>query len=201
MKVLGRLHQRFVYGRRIRRLSELLAKLIPPDCSVLDVGCGDAKLSRSLLDHRPDLQIEGVDVLLREHTCLPVKAFDGAHLPYAEKSFDAVMLIDVLHHTESPMRLLQDVVRVSKRWLVIKDHYRQGIAAGLQLRFMDYVGNSRFGVALPYNYLSPKQWTEMRERLNLRSSKEVTELGLYPVPLDYIFGRDLHFIALWERLS
>ena len=199
MTLLGRLHESYIHGRRIRRLAELLSKLIPSGCSFLDVGCGDGKLSRALLDKRPDLQIEGVDVLVRDQVWLPVKAFDGKRLPYPDARFDGVMLIDVLHHTDDPAPLLREALRVSRRWLIVKDHFLTGSAAGLRLRFMDYVGNSRFGVDLPYNYLSLQQWSDLRLELNLKVIAEVTDLRLYPGAIDRVFGTGLHFIGLWER--
>jgi len=199
MSVLGRVHETYVYGRRIRRLAELLSQLIPPGCSLLDVGCGDGKLARFLLDQRLDLNIEGVDVLLRDRTWLPVKPFDGTNLPYPPSSVDGVMLIDVLHHTRDPQALLREALRVSRRWIIVKDHVLHGTAAGLRLRFMDYVGNARHSVALPYNYLSAQQWCELRRTLNVKVTQEVKDLGLYSRPLDYFFGAGLHFIALWER--
>lgn len=199
MSLLGQLHQSLIYDRRIRRLSELLSRTIPRSCTVLDVGCGDGKLAWSLQQRRPDLRIEGVDVLIRERTWLPVKEFDGKSLPYPDSAFDAVMLIDVLHHTPDSFALLQEGLRVSRLWLVVKDHFRNGLAAGLRLRLMDYAGNSHHGVTLPYNYLSDKQWVELEGRLDAKLSTKMENLGLYRWPLDYIFGSGLHFIALYEK--
>jgi SAM-dependent methyltransferase len=201
MSVLDQFHEAYIYGRRIRRLSELLAGLIPPSCSLLDVGCGDGKLARSLLDKRPDLRIEGVDVLVRERVWLPITAFDGRNLPYREACFDGVMLIDVLHHTRDPLALLREAIRVSRHWLIVKDHVLQGPAAGLRLRFMDYIGNARHAVALPYNYLSGEKWNELRRELDLKVVAEVTELGVYPWPFDYVFGAGLHIVWLLEQES
>ncbi len=201
MSVLGEIHEACIYSRRIRRLSELLAELIPPSCSLLDVGCGDGKLAQALLDKRPDLRIEGADVLIRDRTWLRVTAFDGKSLPHPDSSVDGVMLIDVLHHTREPLALLREALRVSRRWLVVKDHVLSGPTAALRLRFMDYVGNSRFGVALPYNYLSLQQWSELRVQLNVKVVAEITDLRLYPGAIDYVFGKDLHFIALWSADS
>jgi SAM-dependent methyltransferase len=199
MNLLDRVHEGYVSGRRIRRLAQLLSELIPPGCSLLDVGCGDGKLARSLQGRRPDLRIEGVEVLLRKHTWIPVTAFDGTTLPYGEAHFDGVMLIDVLHHTPDPLLLLREALRVSRRWLVLKDHQRQGPGAGLRLRFMDYVGNARHTVALPYHYLSRREWNELRRVLDLQIAAEVKQLGLYPWPFEYVFGGNLHFLVLLER--
>ncbi len=109
------------------------------------------------------------------------------------------MLIDVLHHTPDPGLLLREALRVSRRWLILKDHLVRGPCAGLRLRFMDYVANARHGVALPYHYLSTREWNELRHALDLQIATEVKQLGLYPWPLDYIFGANLHFLALLKR--
>jgi SAM-dependent methyltransferase len=173
--------------------------MIPPGCSLLDVGCGDGKLAQSLQQKRPDVRIEGAELLLRKKTWIPVTRFDGTHLPFRESCFDGVMLIDVLHHSPDPRPLLQEALRVSRRWLILKDHLLRGPCAGLRLRFMDYVANARHGVALPYRYLSTLEWNELRHALDLQIATEVKQLSLYPWPLDYIFGANLHFLALLER--
>jgi hypothetical protein len=82
---------------------------------------------------------------------------------------------------------------------MIKDHYREGIVARQRLRFMDWVGNARFGVALPYNYWSRRQWSLAWSQIGLESEQMVTKLGLYPKPADWIFGAQLHFITLLKR--
>ena len=200
MNLLDRLHEGYVRGRRNRRLSEHLSELIPPGCNLLDIGCGDGQLARSLQRKRPDLRIEGVEVQLRKQTWIPVTQFDGKSLPYGELCFDGVMLIDVLHHTPDPRRLLREALRVSRRWLILKDHILGGPWAGVRLRFMDYVANARHAVALPYNYLSAEEWNELRRVLDLQIAVEVKQLGLYPWPLDYVFGAKLQFLALLERV-
>jgi len=201
MNLLDLVHEVYVHERRIRRLSELLSQLIPNRCHLLDVGCGDGKLALSLQRRRPDLRIEGVEVSLRKQTSIPVTGFDGTHLPYRESGFDGVMLIDVLHHTPDPLLLLREALRVSRRWLILKDHVLQGSCAGLRLRFMDYVGNARHAVALPYHYLYAREWNELWSVLDLQMVAEIEQLGLYPWPLDYVFGANLHFLALLERAA
>jgi SAM-dependent methyltransferase len=198
MSIADRVHGGYVFQRRIRRLSQLFAELIPPNCSVLDVGCGDGKLALSIVQKRPDVRIEGVDVLVREQTWVPVQAFDGTRLPYDDHSFQAVMFVDVLHHTPDPVVLLREAVRVTRRWIIIKDHLLKGMAAGARLRFMDYIGNSRYGVALPYNYWPEERWREARRMLGMKTSSEITDLGLYPWPAELIFGANLHFVSRFE---
>jgi SAM-dependent methyltransferase len=197
MSLLGKVHETRIFPRRVERLAELLATAIPPDNAILDVGCGDGLVDSLLLARRPDLRVEGTDVLLRPHSAIPVRQFDS-HLPYADRSFDTVLFVDVLHHTSDPMVLLREAVRVTRKSLVIKDHLREGLLAGMRLRFMDYVGNAHHGVGLPYNYWRAKQWERARHTLDLRRSAETRDLHLYPGAADYFFGAGLHFLARFE---
>ncbi|HEY8174818.1 MAG TPA: class I SAM-dependent methyltransferase [Gemmatimonadaceae bacterium] len=192
-------HQHVVYGRRIKVLARHVAELLPRDASVLDVGSGDGLLARRVLDARGDLRITGVDVLRRDASHIPVEVFDGSRLPYGDGQFDVVMMIDVLHHAAKQDVLLEETVRVAKHAIVIKDHVVKGPFAWDTLRFMDWLGNARHGVALPYSYWTEEQWRQQFARLQLRAVVMRNKLGLYPWPASLIFERGLHFIAVLER--
>lgn len=199
LSMIGKLHEKLAMGRRAGALATHFAGLIPQGGHVLDVGCGDGKIGALLREKRPDVEIHGIDVQRREGTQIPVDRFDGRHIPFESGAFDLVMFSDVLHHTEDPLILQKEAQRVAKRWVLIKDHFRDGFAAGVRLRFMDWVGNARFGVALPYNYWTERQWREAWTALGLREEEMITKLGLYPGPADWLFGADLHFIALLTK--
>jgi SAM-dependent methyltransferase len=192
---IQRLHDGYVHGRRVNRLAELLTSLIPEHSSVLDVGCGDGLLARLIQDRRSDLSLGGIDVLVRDHTHIPVDPFDGQSIPAADRSRDVVMFVDVLHHADDPMVLLAEAARVARRAVVIKDHLLEGWLAGLTLRFMDHVGNAHHGVVLPYNYWPRRRWSDAFARLSLNVETWIDALGLYPWPASLVFGRSLHFIA------
>ncbi len=199
MSLVADIHEKHVFGRRISRLCELLGGLIPEGSRVLDVGCGDGRLSRLLMDLGKGIQIEGIDVLLRPETHIPVREFDGTTIPHEEGSFDLVMFVDVLHHTEDPMVLLKEADRVARKGVVIKDHLRDGFLAGPTLRFMDWVGNARHGVALPYNYWSSERWSEAFDELHWQKVEWIDRLSLYPPPASWFFDRGLHYVARFGR--
>jgi hypothetical protein len=83
--------------------------------------------------------------------------------------------------------------------VIIKDHLRDGLAAGPTLRFMDWVGNAAHGVRLPYNYLSHREWKAIWGKLHLGTSAFTKRLALYPRPFSWFFDRGLHFVAILSR--
>lgn len=198
---VGLLHNRLVMNRRVEVLTSWFAKMLPPSVSVLDVGCGDGAVSALLQARRPDIRVRGIDVLPRAETHIPVDLFDGVHFPFEDESFDVAMFSDVLHHTEDPNVLLREARRVAAGHVLIKDHYKKGLAAGARLRFMDWVGNARYGVALPYNYWTEPQWKAAWQNAGLAPERMVTSLGLYSIPANWIFGAHLHFITLLKRVA
>jgi SAM-dependent methyltransferase len=195
---LGKLHGQVVHRRRVMALAGHFADLLPQDHSVLDVGCGDGLIDRLVLERRGDLSICGVDVLVRQAAHIAVTQFDGRYLPCSDQSFDSVLFCDVLHHTESPLEMLREAVRVARHSILIKDHVVQGWLARPTLRFMDFVGNAPHGVALPYNYFTAAQWDEALRECCLSPRVIHRRLGLYPAWADVCFGRSLHFIGLYD---
>jgi SAM-dependent methyltransferase len=196
--LIGELHGRFVYGRRVQVLSRHFAEMIPTDASVLDVGCGDGLIAKLILERRPDLAISGIDVALRPKPHIPVKTFDGSTIPYPDKSFDIVSFVDVLHHTEDPRVLLKEACRVARKTILIKDHNRDGLASGPILRLMDWMGNAPHGVVLTYNYWPKRRWHEAFSDFELPVGEYRARLGLYPAPARWVFERSLHFIVALE---
>lgn len=194
-RLIGLLHDRHVVGRRVRRLADQLAELLPANTDVLDIGCGDGLIARELVLRRADVAIRGLDVLVRPDAAIPVDPFDGSHVPLDNGSVGTAILVDVLHHAEDPTGLLREACRVSRDAVIIKDHLRDSALASLTLRVMDWVGNARHGVALPYRYWSSGQWQRAFAETGLRVDHFTTNLRLYPMPASLIFDRELHFIA------
>jgi SAM-dependent methyltransferase len=198
MKWIDALHEKGVHQRRTLILAEAASDMLRPNLRVLDIGCGDGLFAATLLQRRPDLKIEGAEVLPRPGCRIPVVAFDGLTLPFPADSFDACLLIDVLHHTPSPAALLAEAARVGSGRVLLKDHLREGFAAGQCLRFMDVVGNRRHGVALPFNYLSSGEWEIVFAGCSLDTVRSTTLAHLYPFPANIVFGRRLNFMALLQ---
>lgn len=147
-------HRKIVMDRRVRQISKNISDLIPEDVvSVLDVGAGTGEMAHAIQSFRPKLSFSGVDVYIRPKTFIPVVKYDGSVLPFDDNSYDVIIVVDVLHHCKDPVSVLKECTRVSRRWVIIKDHVSDSFLDSKILKFMDWVGNRAHGVVLPYNYL------------------------------------------------
>ena len=70
---------------------------------ILDLGCGPQKFPGSIGADR--LPQTAADVLCD---------FDAAALPFADNSFDEVRLIHVIEHAADPVRLVEEMHRVTR---------------------------------------------------------------------------------------
>ncbi|MBL0358283.1 MAG: class I SAM-dependent methyltransferase [Chitinophagaceae bacterium] len=197
--MIKELHYKFVFRKRTKVLSgELLSLINSGINTLLDVGSGDGTISKLMMDSNPRIEISGIDIMARPNSCIPVELYNGEHIPYNDDSYDCCMFIDVLHHVIHIEKLLEEAKRVSRKYILVKDHLYKTEFDFKILKFMDKVGNKPHGVALEYNYLKEEEWETVFKNLGLKMVNKKTSLPLYPFPFNILFGRKLHFICLLE---
>jgi ubiquinone/menaquinone biosynthesis C-methylase UbiE len=194
VRFVGGLHQRLVKPRQSRRIVDCLVESLPAAGRVLDVGCGTGKISRLLRERNPKLRVEGIDILAQPRAEIEVKVFDGERIPFADKAFDAVIFVDVLHHTNKHAALLKEAFRVSKNLVVVKDHICRTRFDFVVLAFMDWVGNRPLGIQSIHNYYSQSQWWQLFENVGVAKPEVTWIKGLYPFPFNLIFERNKQVI-------
>jgi SAM-dependent methyltransferase len=201
-RALNAVHGRLVLGRRVRVLGRHAAELLPSGVGeLLDCGSGDGTLAALVAQHRPEIAVVGLEVHARPVSAIPVTLFDGRSIPFADRSKDAVMLIDVLHHAEDPYALLREAARVARRAVVVKDHLTDAWLGDARLRAMDWVGNVGHGVALRYEYWSRARWRDAFDDAGLVVRQQREALGIYPSAFNWLLERNLHFMARAEPTS
>ncbi len=120
----GNFFERVFHNNRIATLMRLITEelKVAPGARALDVGCNTGPLLIPL--RRQGYDVVGVDIspddvhqaerYLREHD-LPddrLSVADGTCLPFRDRSFDIVLLIDILEHTDHPEGIVAEVRRV-----------------------------------------------------------------------------------------
>lgn len=93
-------------------------KDLPKKANILDYGCGDGYIINNLINYRQDIICTGVDLDDFEKKTKDIKNFKflqiekDAKLPFADNSFDAVIMNHVLEHIPDPLNLLKELLRV-----------------------------------------------------------------------------------------
>jgi SAM-dependent methyltransferase len=194
-------HHRWIFERRIEVLSSLLAEMIPPGAAVLDIGCGDGSIGGLIQQKQPGVSVRGLEVMARPACQIEYSLFDGARIPYEDASFDVCLFVDVLHHSDDLALLLREAARVSRRYVLIKDHLCENPLDHATLRFMDWVGNRPHGVRLTYGYKSRREWDALfaAAGLGIRAWKDSIPLQAFPISA--VFPRHLHYVALLAKES
>jgi SAM-dependent methyltransferase len=205
-------HHRAVRLPRAGRVAAALARQIGRAGSLLDVGCDDSRVARRVAELVGAERVVGVDIEVTatgepaadqgddaSRQGIELMRYDGTTLPFAEQSFDAVTVADVLHHCQDPARLLGEALRVSRGPVAIKDHFRFGPASDRLLWLMDRVGNARHGIEVRGTYFFPAQFVQLVERAGGRLRALEWPLNIHDYPFRLITQDRLQFAARVER--
>lgn len=94
--------------------------------SVLDVGCGEGFTLDRLYREKIGKNLEGIEYLdtaikigKKIHPHITLTKGDIYTLPYKDNSFDLVLCTEVLEHLADPKKALKELVRVSKKYLLL----------------------------------------------------------------------------------
>lgn len=134
---------------------------------VLDIGCGAGRVASGFRQFLGSRFVVGVDVANRfgADVAIPCLQFDGARLPFRDGAFDAVTLINVLHHVAPSVRtqLLTECRRVVAGGpIIVKDHVVRQRGDRTRLHLLDVLGNLPTGGMVKAEYLTDD---EMRSLL------------------------------------
>lgn len=143
---------------------------------VLDFGCGDMGLSEKLIKKIPSINITGTDVVKPVKVPSGVKfvLYNGKRLPFDNNSFDFVFAYHVLHHSQKPLEMLAECVRVSRSGVVFVEPILRSFIDRPGLIILDFLAN--YGrleqIPMPLNFLRKKEIVEFIKHHGLEIKKE-----------------------------
>jgi SAM-dependent methyltransferase len=97
-------------------LDSMLAGLTPR--TVVEVGAGEGRVTERLVERFPDATVIGLDLLDDDLAGdwaalgLPMFFGDATRLPFADRSIDLIVGLEVLEHIPDPGRALHEIARV-----------------------------------------------------------------------------------------
>lgn len=147
-----------------RKLSRFEAYLQKGD-RILDVGAGPAAVSYLLKMQGANVTPLDVQDLSLSEEITPV-IYDGQVMPFDDRSFDAALLLTVLHHTPNVEEVLMEAKRVSRRLIVIEDIYENWMQKQVTF-FTDSLMNLEFS-GHPHSNKNGRDWKRLFASLGLR---------------------------------
>jgi ubiquinone/menaquinone biosynthesis C-methylase UbiE len=176
----------FTTGIRGRIIIETYQHCLKKNDDVLDVGCGDGILSEILRDTF-QIKIKGCDIdnyLQKKIPFVPMK--NHSLLPFADKSFDAVMFNDALHHISfvNQKKLLKEAFRVSDRVLIFE------VEPTLMGTIVDWTINKFHSLRMPVTltFRTHPQWMQLFESMGIQYQfRKVRKPFLYPTTHEAFF--------------
>lgn len=115
--------QRYLLARFHQSIESLLQQT--KATSLLDAGCGEGIALRHVIGQRNmmavglDSSLDALQVAYRLNTMRTYIAGNVTQLPFADRSYDLVMCLEVLEHLDDPHQGLRELGRVSRRWLLL----------------------------------------------------------------------------------
>jgi len=162
-------------------LAKKIAFLCKDNSTILDFGCDNGSVSKMIMDFNPSLKIVGVDIQGNRPSQIPRRLYQGRKVPYPDKTFDIVLSLDVLHHTKNIPYFVKEMKRLSKRYLIIKDHAVYGPVSRWLVCFSDYMFNMPYRIKCAFNYPTMGEWGGLFHKLKLKKTGK-------PTNHDFCFG-------------
>lgn len=138
--------EKFLMSQFFSGLSEMAAGL---EGSIVDMGCGEGYVLK-FLSHQLQGNLFGLDLYpevlqtAKENNNAGFAAASIYQAPLKNKSVDTVLCLEILEHLEEPKRALQEMIRISKKYIILsvpwEPFWRIGNMA--RLKYLSDFGNT-----------------------------------------------------------
>lgn len=181
-----------LFGNNYKAQSaKYLSELCQDNSSILDVGCNDGRIADLLLQYKPSLSIQGLDIQANSPCSIDRIIYDGKHFPFEDNSFDYVIAVDMLHHSLEIGDILSEMARVSKHFVLIKDVVIYSKLSHYFLVVADYLSNVKYGIHCPNNFPTWAEWHKYFKQANL-------EIITQPQNLSFGYGLNERYNPIFK---
>lgn len=166
------------YGQRVatNRATELARPILnwfTPGQEMLDFGCGIGHLGY-YISQKADQKLISLDVRKYplSHPSIDPVLFDGRKIPYPDNAFDTTFVAYTLHHTISAKEVLQEIIRVTKRKVIISEDFLK-TRKHIPIEVAKDILSNFFFAHITMQYRTVEEWEKMFGDLGLSNKKRV----------------------------
>lgn len=167
---------------RSRKVVSYFETFLPKLGRLLDIGAGTGHVATLL--QTPGRSVVGCDIVNLLMLPLPYILADGGQLPFLDASFDAALLVTVLHHVPKPFhsRFLGEAARVLRPGgtLIVMEDTFHGAFEGEVTKFSDSVMNGEFA-GHPHANRTLAEWVELSTTAGFRVQQQFEHVAWYGV--------------------
>lgn len=163
---------------RALKIALQLKDFIKKGDGVLDIGLGNGYVAKQIKEHYK-IYMEGVDVVDYNETDIKNTIYDGTHLPFKDKSFDCILILQTLHHCTDQIQVLREAKRVSRKRIIIMEDVYNNYFEKILTFLHDYISNKRKGINCPYYFHNKNEWKIVFKNLGLKIEKETDTVSKY----------------------
>jgi ubiquinone/menaquinone biosynthesis C-methylase UbiE len=170
---------------RDEEIGSRIAPHVRAGWEILDLGSGTGRLSRWLAartEVRPTLA-DVVEFANRVDDFPYVRLDDARSTPFEDRSFDAVLMLFVLHHVprwDDQEALLREAARLTRRRLIVVEDTPMSRADRVFNTAWDWALNLRHGVPKPFSFRTVEGWRRVFRREGLTELAAETYRPLWP---------------------
>jgi SAM-dependent methyltransferase len=117
---------------------------------ILDVGCGNGYFTYYLEKVGPTIGLDYAATMLSQNPVEALVQGSAFELPFADDSFDLVLCSNLLHHLLHPLKVISEMKRTSKKYVVLHEPNRNNPA---MLALALFKAEERGGLRFTSSYL------------------------------------------------
>lgn len=119
-----------VSPHELRRLQTIVDEVPEGVKSIIDVGCGDGKLTGMLRSAGYTVMAVDQSATALKHVPEPKQCISGDRLPFDDEAFDLAVCSEVLEHLPEPLLsgVVSELQRVSKKTIIVTVPYNEDLA-------------------------------------------------------------------------
>lgn len=159
----------FGLDKRAEFFTGIFENHLKPSSDVLDIGGGWGFYAAPL--EKRGHHVTVLDVVKPGFQKAPVVIYPGGRMPFDDRTFDASMMVTMLHHTPDPEAILKEAMRVTRDKLIVIEDVYHHLPGKLWTILRDQIYNFEF-FGHPCNFKTKREWLALFDKFGLKLVEE-----------------------------